>query len=131
SPSRRCQLQPPTHVRQSAPAGFADREEEMILTRRGTLKLTMAGIAGLGATTFMPFHGRAQEGGDRYPTDKGEIVVDPIAHASFVMSVPGLVIYNDPVGGAAAYEGHPAPDLILITHEHGDHFDAPTLEAIV
>lgn len=102
-----------------------------MLTRRGTLKLGIAGIAGLGATTFMPFHGRAQDDGDRYPTDKGEIVVNPIAHASFVMSVPGLVIYNDPVGGAAAYEGHPAPGLILVTHEHGDHFDAPTLEAIV
>ena len=27
--------------------------------------------------------------------------------------------------------GQPAADLILITHEHGDHFDADTLTAIV
>ena len=27
--------------------------------------------------------------------------------------------------------GHPAPDLILITHRHGDHFDAETLAALV
>ncbi|MCS6761674.1 MAG: MBL fold metallo-hydrolase [Candidatus Devosia symbiotica] len=36
----------------------------------------------------------------------------------------------DPVGGAAAYEGLPAPTAILITYGHGDHFDVPTLEAI-
>ena len=103
----------------------------MIFTRRGTLQLGIAGIAGLGATRFMQFEARAQGAGDSYKTDGGEIVVNPIAHASFVMSVPGLVIYNDPVGGAAAFEGHPAPGLVLITHEHGDHFEPETLEAIV
>jgi L-ascorbate metabolism protein UlaG (beta-lactamase superfamily) len=102
----------------------------MQLNRRDTLKLGAAGLAGLGLTVVMPFHARAQDGGDSYATDNGEIVVHPIAHASFVMTVPGMVIYSDPVGGAAAYEGQPAPDLILITHEHGDHFDAETLAAI-
>jgi L-ascorbate metabolism protein UlaG (beta-lactamase superfamily) len=100
----------------------------MMLTRRNALWL---GLAGLGATTVMPFAARAQNGGDRYPTDSGEIMVYPISHASFVMTVPGLVIYNDPVGGAAAYEGHPAPDLILITHQHGDHYEPETLAALV
>src|SRR5690606_4911066 len=42
----------------------------------------------------------------------------------------GKAIYVDPVGGAALYEGLPAPSAILITHGHGDHFDLPTLEAI-
>ena len=102
----------------------------MIFTRRATLQLGIAGIAGLGATRLMQFEARAQGAGDSYKTDGGEIVVHPIAHASFVMSVPGLVIYNDPVGGAAAFEGHPAPGLVLITHEHGDHFEPATLEAI-
>jgi L-ascorbate metabolism protein UlaG (beta-lactamase superfamily) len=34
------------------------------------------------------------------------------------------------VGGAAAFERHPAPDLILVTHEHGDHFHPETLAAL-
>ncbi len=102
----------------------------MHMNRRDTLRLGAIGLAGFGATIVMPFHGRAQDGGDRYETDNGEITIHPIAHASFVMTAPGLVIYNDPVGGAALYEGQPAPDLILITHEHGDHFDAETLAAI-
>ncbi|WP_048649164.1 MBL fold metallo-hydrolase [Nitratireductor soli] len=103
----------------------------MIYTRRKTLKLGLSSLACLGASTLMPFSARGQEGGDRYDTAGGEIVIHPVAHASFVMTVPGLVIYNDPVGGADAYAGHPAPDLILITHEHGDHYDAETLSALV
>ena len=104
----------------------------MILTRRKTLKLGWAGAAGFGAAILMPFVARAQNGGgDMYKTENGEITIHPVSHASFVMNTPGMVIYNDPVGGAAAYEGHPRPDLILISHEHGDHFDLETLNAIV
>jgi L-ascorbate metabolism protein UlaG (beta-lactamase superfamily) len=108
----------------------------MRFSRRDTLQLGLAGLAGLGATTLgvttiMPFAARAQGGGDRYPIEGGEIVISPVSHASFVMTVPGMVIYNDPVGGAALYQNYEAPDLILITHEHQDHFDPETLNAIV
>ena len=34
------------------------------------------------------------------------------------------------MGGAAAYADYPAPDLILVTHRHGDHYDAETLAAL-
>ncbi len=103
----------------------------MSLTRRSTLKLGLAGLAGIGATTIMPYAARAQQGGgDSYEVEGGEVVIFPIAHASFVMTVPGMVIYADPVGGASAYEGHPPADLILITHEHGDHYDVETLAAL-
>ncbi|WP_309082951.1 MBL fold metallo-hydrolase [Chelativorans sp.] len=104
----------------------------MKMTRRRSLQLGLAAMAGLGTSVMMPFSARAQgEAGDSYDTDSGKITIHPISHASFVMTVPDMVIYVDPVGGAAAYEGHPAPDLILITHEHGDHFDPETLTAIV
>ena len=104
----------------------------MQFSRRDTLQLAgAAGLAGLGATVFMPFTARAQGQGDSYKTDSGEIVVSPVSHASFVMSVPGLVIYADPVGGKALYDGQPAAGLVLITHEHQDHFDPETLAALV
>lgn len=99
----------------------------MSLTRRSTLKLGLAA----GAITVMPFAGRAQMAkGDTYEADGGEIVVHPISHASLVLNAPDFVIYADPVGGAALYDGHSAPDLILVTHQHGDHFDAETLTAL-
>jgi L-ascorbate metabolism protein UlaG (beta-lactamase superfamily) len=102
----------------------------MLFTRRNALQLGALGVASWG-TTFMPFTARAQGAADEYPTSAGKIAISPISHASFVMATPDLVIYNDPVGGKALYDGHPAPGLILVTHEHGDHFELDTLTAIV
>ena len=68
--------------------------------------------------------------GDTVATADGDIVIHPVDHASLLLGFGDEVIYVDPVGGAARYEGLPAPTAILITHGHGDHFDVPTLEAI-
>ena len=48
----------------------------------------------------------------------------PAKAASFVLEVPGMVIYNDPVGGRAAYAEPGAPGLVLVCHGHEDHFNA-------
>jgi L-ascorbate metabolism protein UlaG (beta-lactamase superfamily) len=92
----------------------------MSLTRRHTLLTGAAAWAAAGIG--LPSRAWAQVSG---------IEITPIEHASFVMQTPGMVVYNDPVGGAALYQGQPAPQLILITHEHGDHYDVPTLESLV
>jgi L-ascorbate metabolism protein UlaG (beta-lactamase superfamily) len=63
-------------------------------------------------------------------TNGGDIVIRPINHASFVMSWNGKVIYNDPVGGSAPYAGLPKADLILVSHNHGDHFNSATIDAV-
>ena len=63
-------------------------------------------------------------------TSNGDVTIHPVDHASLVLTYGEEAIYVDPVGGAALYEGLPAPTAILITHGHGDHFDVPTLEAI-
>ena len=68
--------------------------------------------------------------GDTVATADGDIIIHPVDHASLVLGWQDQVIYVDPVGGGARYEGLPAPTAILITHGHGDHFDIPTLEAI-
>jgi L-ascorbate metabolism protein UlaG (beta-lactamase superfamily) len=104
----------------------------MKFSRRDTLQLAgAAGLVGLGSTLFMPFTARAQGQGDSYKTDGGEIVVSPVSHASFVMSMPGLAVYADPVGGKALYDGHAPAGLVLVTHEHQDHFDPETLAALL
>ncbi|MGE0232469.1 MAG: MBL fold metallo-hydrolase [Flavobacteriaceae bacterium] len=103
----------------------------MQVTRREGLRLGIAGLAGIGASAIMPYAAHAQAmTGDSYEAAGGKISIHPVSHASFVMTVPGPVIYNDPVGGKAAYDGMPEPDLILITHEHPDHFNVETLQAI-
>lgn len=102
--------------------------------KRTTLKGGAMVLAGLG---LMPLtFGRAlgadmMMDGDSYKGSGGDLVVHPVHHASLVLAGADKVIHVDPVGGAALYADLPPPDLILITHEHGDHFDNETLAGIV
>ena len=101
----------------------------MQTTRREALKLAAAWAA---TATFMPFAARADGHAHMHDAESGKIGIMPVDHASFVMTLPsGMTIYNDPVGGAAKYASFDAPDLILITHQHGDHYNLDTLTGIV
>lgn len=67
---------------------------------------------------------------DKVQTDKGPLTIQPIFHGTVVFTWDGKTIYVDPYGGAEAFKGIAAPDLILITDIHPDHLDPKTLEAI-
>lgn len=54
----------------------------------------------------------------------------PVQHASFVIKIAGMTIMVDPVGDEADYAGFGVPDVILITHEHIDHFDPVLLHKL-
>jgi L-ascorbate metabolism protein UlaG (beta-lactamase superfamily) len=68
--------------------------------------------------------------GDHLATTNGDAVIHPIGHASFVMSWNGKMIYNDPTNGATPYASFPRADVILVSHNHGDHYDIPTINAV-
>ena len=61
---------------------------------------------------------------------QAQLKIIPIEHATVVLEWNGITLYIDPVGGAAAFEGQKAPDLILITDIHGDHLSVETLQAL-
>lgn len=63
-------------------------------------------------------------------TSKGPVSLHVVHHASFVLHWDGKTIYVDPVGAVDLYAGQGAPDLILITHAHGDHFSMQTLNSL-
>ena len=91
-----------------------------------------ASAAVAGSVVFLPYAARAgSRSSDVFKTTAGDITVHPVDHASFVMETPLGTIYSDPVGDAASYAGFPRPDLILVTHQHGDHYNAETLAALV
>jgi L-ascorbate metabolism protein UlaG (beta-lactamase superfamily) len=58
------------------------------------------------------------------------IEIQPISHATAIIKWGDVVIYNDPTGGAAAFEGKDSPDFVLISDIHGDHMNAETLNAL-
>jgi L-ascorbate metabolism protein UlaG (beta-lactamase superfamily) len=68
--------------------------------------------------------------GDHVVTTNGDVIIQPINHASFVMSWNGKMIYNDPVCAATLYTGFPKADLILLSHHHGDHFNPTTINSV-
>lgn len=67
---------------------------------------------------------------DRIETENGDLIVHPILHGSVIFEWNGLNVYVDPWGDAGLYEGKEAPDLILISHPHGDHLSPETLSSL-
>jgi L-ascorbate metabolism protein UlaG (beta-lactamase superfamily) len=64
--------------------------------------------------------------GPTRPAGKEPVSFQAVQHASFVIAAPGATVYVDPVGKPEEWAGFARPDLILITHTHGDHL-APEL----
>lgn len=67
---------------------------------------------------------------DNFPTPEGELTISFLGHGSLLFQHLGQNIYVDPFGKVADYTRLPKADLILITHEHHDHFDPQALQAI-
>lgn len=59
------------------------------------------------------------------------LTVTPVEHASLALQWGDTTIYVDPVGEATLYAALPRPNIVLVTHEHGDHFSTSTLEALM
>jgi L-ascorbate metabolism protein UlaG (beta-lactamase superfamily) len=64
-----------------------------------------------------------------FSTSAGEVKITPLYHASTMIEADGKTIYVDPAK-PAKLDGLPKADLILITHEHYDHFDPASIAAL-
>lgn len=67
---------------------------------------------------------------DKIQTQDGIVEMHFIGHGSLMFKVNGFVIDIDPVKSSGDYEFLPKPDLILITHQHGDHLDTALIRQI-
>ena len=63
-------------------------------------------------------------------TSVGTLTIEPVEHATLVLSVNNKTIYIEPVGGKEAFGKAKSPDLILVTDIHGDHFNQETIDAV-
>lgn len=67
---------------------------------------------------------------DIFKTSKGDLAITFIGHGTLMMEFNAKVIHIDPVSRYADYTKLPKADLILITHEHGDHLDPKTIDLL-
>jgi len=67
---------------------------------------------------------------DIVPTAQGELKITFIGHATLLFAFSGKIIHVDPVKRYADYATLPKADIILVTHEHGDHFDPSAIGII-
>ena len=67
---------------------------------------------------------------DKINTSVGIMEMRFIGHGSLMFSVNNFVIYVDPVRSSGSYDNLPKADLILVTHEHGDHLDVDLIKTL-
>lgn len=90
--------------------------------------------------TAAPFHGQRfyrafQDAtnaltGDHLPTAAGEVVMHLFGHASFLLQWSNRNIYVDPTATTYVSQGFPRADLILVTHDHNDHYSRNALNGL-
>jgi L-ascorbate metabolism protein UlaG (beta-lactamase superfamily) len=67
---------------------------------------------------------------DVIPTSAGDLKITFLGHASLRLTFGRKEIYIDPFGRLADYSKLPKADVIIITHEHGDHLDPSALASL-
>jgi L-ascorbate metabolism protein UlaG (beta-lactamase superfamily) len=78
-----------------------------------------------GSFLLLPVCGFAQEEFqmDTIKTSGGDLVITFIGHGTLMFSFDGKTIHVDPWTRFTDYKNEPKADVILVTHEHADHFD--------
>ena len=91
-------------------------------------------LSALFALAAAPFasalDGAAGKEFDRFDAGRGELIITFLGHASLVFEYGGAYIYIDPVRQYADFSKLPKADLILVTHEHGDHLDPAAIASL-
>ena len=67
---------------------------------------------------------------DIIKTELGELTITCIGHGTLMMACGGKVVHVDPWTKLADYSRLPKADIVLITHDHGDHLDAQAIDLI-
>ena len=67
---------------------------------------------------------------DCFSTSEGELEITFIGHGTLMLTFQDKVIHVDPWSNLADYSRLPKADIILVTHEHGDHLDLQVIDIL-
>jgi len=84
--------------------------------------------AGLGVVPAGAEEKKLEE--DVIKAEQGDLKITFIGHGTLMFTWQNKVIHVDPVTREGDYTKLPKADLVLFTHEHGDHLDPKALELI-
>ena len=68
---------------------------------------------------------------DVVKTSAGDLTMTFVGHGTLMFEFNGMVIHIDPTMREAKYQDMPDADLILVTHQHGDHLDITAINHIL
>ena len=109
--------------------------------------LALRFIFGINWSTWPEPTGSAQAGPPVLRSSKGKITVTAIGHGTFLIQMDGLNILTDPIWSdrcspvswagpkryrapGVRFEDLPPIDAVLVSHNHYDHLDVPTLKRL-
>jgi L-ascorbate metabolism protein UlaG (beta-lactamase superfamily) len=95
---------------------------------------TIPRLAAFAAAMLLTSATFAAESDDKLATSGGDVAIHAIHHAALTLTFNGTTILVDPAAlgdtiNLAEFTSLPAPALILVTHQHPDHFNVPILQA--
>lgn len=67
---------------------------------------------------------------DTLQTEKGDLKIIFIGHGTLYFEWNDIVVHVDPWSRLADYSQLPKADLVLVTHEHGDHLSPDAIKAV-
>ena len=67
---------------------------------------------------------------DIIKTSAGDLEITFIGHGSLMFKYGGKIIHIDPYSQVADYSKLPKADLILLAHDHPDHYDPVAFDAV-
>ena len=82
----------------------------------------------LGATNLAAAQNQFET--DNITTSSGDLKITFIGHGTLLFTFNEKIIHVDPYGRLADYSTLPKADIILITHEHSDHFDLKAIKML-
>jgi len=97
--------------------------------------IALAALCGL---IILPRAAQALPASDTLPTSQGgDLTIQLVHHASLMLSWDGKRVLVDPAplgrnidAAIGEFKVLQTPDIVLITHIHGDHFSVPVLQAV-